>query len=185
MPSSVTPIGLALGMLYVGSIVGIVWWITTVGPAQATRRSARSWNCRNCIIVSLSDSATSIQTVEFACQLASERHSQLMLAYVIVIPMTLGLDVLLQAAEDHANIILQEGENIANEFDVATERHIIRHRSSSHAILELAEETGAETIVVDAGASPWWSLARIGQNVSVLMRNAPCQVIVAKAPVAI
>lgn len=183
MPSNSTLIGLGLGILYLGAILGIVLWMFAGRPTRAPRAAATRIN-RNCIIVPLTDSACCRQALEFACDLASERHAAIILAHVIEIPMTLGLDVPLESAEEHGRLILADGESVVKEFDLPVESRLIRHRMTTQAILELAEATGAETIVLGTGTPPWWSPARIERSVAELMRRAPCQVVVAKAPLA-
>ena len=183
MASSLNPVGITVGILYLALVVGFAGWMTGVGPARASSRVNKEWIHRNCIIVPLTDSPTSDQTLNLACRLASGRHAHLILAYVIQVPMTLGLDVPLQAAEEHGRLVLQDGARIAAQLDVVAEMRLIHHRTRSQAILELAQESGAETIVIDAGPLPWWSPARLDGNTE-LLHCAPCQVVVAKASLA-
>ena len=184
MPTNWNPIGLALGILYLGAVLGIVWWMTRAGSARAAIRAAQRWAYQNCIIVPVADMTTSRQAIESASQLACERHAHIILAYVIEVPLSLELSVPIESAEAQGNRLLREGEGIVARFGLAAETRLIRHRTTTQAILELAEASGAETIVIDAGSLPWWSLARFGRNVAELMRRAPCQVVVARAPIA-
>lgn len=183
MPSNLNLPGLIVGVLYLGLVWGIIWWMFAARPARERNRTARSRIHRNCIIVPLTEPGTCRQALEFACSLASERHAKLILAHVIEIPMTLGLDVPLEEAEERGRAILENGESMVKEFGLPAESRLIRHRLTANAILELAQKTGAETIVLGAGTPPWWSLSRIEWNVAELMRRAPCQVVVTKAAI--
>ncbi len=183
MPSNLNPLGIVLGTVYLGLVVGIVWWMLVVRPARQ-ELDVKIWPKQNSIIVPLTGSKGCWQALDVACHVACERHAGLILAHVIEIPMTLGLDVPLEAAEKHGRLILQDGGKVAREFNLQVESHLLRHRSTVLAICELARRTGAETIVLDAGSRSWWSLARLERNIE-LLRRAPCKVLIAKAPVAV
>jgi nucleotide-binding universal stress UspA family protein len=182
MPSILNPLGIVLGVVYLGLIVGIFWWMLAIRPTRQ-ELDVKIWPMQNCIIVPLTGSKDSWQALDWACHLACERHARLILVYVVEIPMTLGLDVPLEAAEAHGRLILQDGEKVAREFNLPVESRLLRHRSTVPAVCELAQEIGAETIVLEAGARSWWSLARLERNIE-LRRCTPRQVLIAKAPVA-
>jgi nucleotide-binding universal stress UspA family protein len=182
MLSNLNPLGIVLGIVYLGLIVGIFWWMLAVRPARQ-ELGIRMWPKQNCIIVPLTGSKGCSQALDLACHLACERHAQLILAHVVEIPMTLGLDVPLEAAEEHGRLILQDGEKVAKKFNLPVESCLLRHRSTVLAVCELAQKMDARTIVLDAGSRSWWWLARLERNME-LLRRAPCQVLIAKAPIA-
>ncbi len=183
MPSSLNLLGIVLATVYLGLIVGIFWWMLAVRPRRQ-ELDVKIWPQQNCVVVSLTGSNGSSQALDLACRLACERHARLTLAYVIVVPMTLGPDVPLEDAEEHGRLILQDGEMVASEFDLPVESRLLRQRSTVLAVCELAQEIGAETIVLEAGARSWWSLARLERNIE-LLRCAPCEVLIANAPIAV
>lgn len=183
MPSNF-PLGLVVGIVYLGLITAVLWWAFSARPERQKRLAAqRRFNC-NCIIVPLDGSADSKQALDFACALATERHGRIILAHVIEIPLTLGLDVPLEAAEQDGRLLLEEGKARVEKLGMPVECRLIRHRKTSMAICELAEETGAETIVLGAGKSHWWSLDHLGRTAAELDSRALCQVLFAKAPLA-
>ena len=89
------PIGIALAFLFLGSILAIFRWLFAASPhaAQQSRHAQLQPNGHR-IIVPLLESAVSMQAVDLACQLASERKAKIILTYVIEVPYTLGLRVL-------------------------------------------------------------------------------------------
>jgi nucleotide-binding universal stress UspA family protein len=182
MLSNLNPLGIVLGIVYLGLVIGIVWWMLVVRPARQ-ELNIKLWPKKNCIIVPLTGSKDCWQALDVACQVACERHAQLIFAHVIEIPMTLGLDVPLEAAEEHGRLILQDGQKVARKFHLPFESRLLRHRSTVLAICELAQEVGAETIVLEPGKRAWWSLARVERNIE-LLRRAPCEVLIAKAAAA-
>ncbi len=179
MAANLNPLGIVLGIVYLGLVVGIVWWMIVVRPARQEIH-IKMWPKKNCIIVPLTGSKDSSQALDLACQVARERGASLLLAHVIEIPMTLGLNVPLEAAEEHGRLILQDGEKVARKFHRPFESRLLRHRSTVLAICELAQEVGAETIVLEPGQRAWWSLTRVERDIE-LLRRAPCQVLIAKA----
>ena len=178
------PISIALAFAFLGSLLAIFrWMFATVPQAALPSRGAQPKRLNeHRIIVPVLDSVGSMQAAELACQLAIERHAKVVLAYVIEIPFTLGLDVPLPSVEERAWRLLQHAEAIVKEYDAQVELRLLRHRKTEDAIVELAREIGAETIVIGAATAPWWSLSRIESTVSSLLQHAPCQVVVAKAP---
>lgn len=183
MPSNF-PLGLVIGIVCLGLVAAVMWWAFAALPEQQKRRAAQRRVNENCIIVPLNGSADSKQALDFACALAVERHGRIILAHVIEIPLTLGLDVPLEEAEKDGERILAEGAAMVQEFRLPVECRLIRHRKTSLAIFELAEETGAETIVLGAGTRHWWSVDHLGRTAADLESRALCQVLFAKAPVA-
>ncbi len=177
-------ISVALAFAFLGSLFAVFRWMFAAAPRLAlpSRRVQAKQLNEHCIIVPVFESVGSMQAAELACQLAMQRHAEVVLAYVIEIPFTLGLDAPLPGAEERAWQLLQHAEAIVKEYDVQVESRLLRHRKTEDAIVELAREIGAETIVVGAATAPWWSLSQIGSTVSSLLQHTPCQVVVAKAP---
>ena len=178
------PIGIALAVPFLGSILAIFRWLFAASPHAAQSHHAQLQPNGHRIIVPLLESAVSMQAVDLACQLASERKAKLILVYVIEVPYTLGLDAPLPGAEDRARRLLLQGASIAEQRGLQTESRILRNRTAEEAIVELSRETGAEAIVVGMTSAAWWSISRIGKTASGLFQHAPCQVVIAKPPLA-
>ncbi len=184
MNSTLSPLTFALLLLSGAVELGVLYWLLgelTTPFRMGEERHAEQVN-GECIIVPLTDPTTCANVVEVACRLASDRQAEILLVHVLEIPLTTGLYVPLPSAEEKARHLLEAGERIAKQHNLKVESRILRHRVATEAILELASETGAEAIVTGTGAPPWWSFARIERTASELLRQAPCQVIVAKAP---
>lgn len=179
------PIGIVIAFFFLGSMLGIFRWMLAAFPrpgspvhgAQSTHSSGHQ------IVVPVLESVVSMQATELACQLAYEHQAKIILASVIEVPMTLGLDVPLPGAMEKAQRLLGQSESIVMQHRLPVETCVLRGRKAGDAILELARETGAETIVVGARTASWWPTSQIGSTVSSLIHHAPCQVVVAKAAV--
>jgi nucleotide-binding universal stress UspA family protein len=134
------------------------------------------------IIVPVLESMASMQAAELACQVAAERRAKIILVNVIEVPLTLGLDVPLPGAEERAKRLLRQAEDIARQHDLPVESRVLRQRRAEDAILGLARETGAEAIVLGMSTAARWPSSRIADIVSSLFQYAPCEVVVARAP---
>lgn len=184
MSASLNPIGIALAFLFLGSMAAVFRWMFAASPRPVTqiRRAQPKPTNGHYIIVPLLESVVSMQAADLASQIATERHAKIILVNVIEVPFTLGLDVPLPGAEEKARRLLQHAESIVEQHGLPVESRVLRHRRAEEAILELARETGAETIVVGANTAGWWPLSQIGNTVSDLFQHAPCQVVLASAP---
>ena len=128
------------------------------------------------------ESVTCMQAVEFACQVADERHATIILANVVQVPDSVGLDVPLPGAEERGKRLLRQAESIVMQHGMQAETCMLRQRSAENAILELERAIGAETIVLGTGSSESWPLSQTGTIVSGLILHAPCEVVVTRAP---
>jgi nucleotide-binding universal stress UspA family protein len=180
MPAAIQPLGILLGVVFMSTVAGTLGWLFGLQPAPGAKRAYGNPCKRNRIVVPLSDSPTSRQALNRAFELALERRAEIVLANVIVIPMTLGLDVPLDDLEEHGRRILADGEMLARQHGLCVESRLIRHRSTLGALKDLARETGAETIVLGATPPRWWLSSGIGRSVSRQMLGEYCEVIVAK-----
>jgi nucleotide-binding universal stress UspA family protein len=136
------------------------------------------------IIVPVMESVVSMQAVKLACQLAAERQATLMLACVVHVPDSVGLDQRLPGAEERAKRLLRQAEGIVMQHGLQAESCVLHHRRAEDALLELAGALSAEAIVVGMASASWWSSSQIGKMVSDLLQHAPCEVVIAKAPLA-
>lgn len=184
MNPTLNAIGIALAFLYLSAILMLLRWMFAVWPHLTRRISSgqQAQSNRHRIVVPLTESAASQQAVKLACELALERKASILLTHVIEIPLTLGLDVRLPDVEEEAGHLLESAASVVREYGLEVECYILRQRTTTEAILELAREAGAEAIVVGMSIRPWWSLARIGRTEAALLHHAPCQVIVAQSP---
>ncbi|HEX7588904.1 MAG TPA: universal stress protein [Anaerolineae bacterium] len=179
------PISIALAFPFLGSVRTILRRSTSVSPraAQQIRRPELAPNGHR-IIVPVLESALSMQAVEVACQLASEQQATIMLACVIQVHETLGLDMLLPGAQERAKRLVRQAESIVLQHGLQAESCVVQHRNAEDAILELACKLSAKTIVVGMSNASGWPNSQIGKTVSGLFQHAPCRVVIAKAPLA-
>ena len=89
-----------------------------------------------------------------ALRLAEEQGASLVALHVVLVPLDLDLGADVYDLDERAFASLAEAKLLANEHGVDIEERLVRARSIGAAIVEQAETTGADLIVM--GSSPRW-----------------------------
>jgi basic amino acid/polyamine antiporter, APA family len=133
------------------------------------------------ILVPIVDSPQSREAIHIACRLAAERRSQIVAMRVIVLPLELGLDTVLDEQEALAGRLLDEAHDIGELYGVRVIERVARARHAGRAIVEEAIRRNAEIIVMGAPRLPHRTQrsAIFGKTVDYVLKNAPCRVMVA------
>jgi len=121
------------------------------------------------------------ENLQFACEMAKARGAEVTALYVIEVPSALPLDTFLPDRLAEGDAALKRAQAIGREFEAAVTTHILQARSAGQAIIDLAKEQKFDVIVMGTayrrGASAW-----LGSTTEYVVRNAPCRVLVCKAP---
>ena len=92
----ITPVGAVIGVVYVGVIVSILWWMLHVpqagGIEQQVRRIHREAVRYSRIVVPILGDFVSLHLVALASQMAKFRGASMDILYVIEVPLQLPLD---------------------------------------------------------------------------------------------
>jgi nucleotide-binding universal stress UspA family protein len=125
----------------------------------------------------------SARAVETACSLAAEHGAELTVVFVIEVPTLLPLDARMDDDETAARTAFHQAEAIADSFGVHLRGRKVRAREAGPAIVELAEELGAEVVVIAAPRKRRaYGRSRFGATVRYVLAKAPCPVLVAAPP---
>src|SRR5256714_7876857 len=122
------------------------------------------------------------EMVATAVKLAQERGAAVVALHVIRVPLDRPLDAELYDQEERAAASLAEAAALGADLGVTVEGKSIRARSIGEAIVEAAEETGADLIVL--GSSPRWRRQSrfFSPTVDYVLRKAPAEVLVVAFP---
>ncbi len=122
------------------------------------------------------------EMVATAVKLAQERGAAVVALHVIRVPLDRPLDAELYDQEERAAASLAEAAALGADLGVEVEGHSIRARSIGEAIVEAAEETGADLIVL--GSAPKWRRQSrfFSPTVDYVLRKAPAEVLVVAFP---
>jgi APA family basic amino acid/polyamine antiporter len=122
------------------------------------------------------------EMVATAVKLAQERGAAVVALNVIRVPLDQPLDAELFDQEERAAASLAEAAALGADHGVEVEGRSIRARSIGDAIVQAAEETGADLIVL--GSSPRWRRQSrfFSPTVDYVLRKAPAEVLVVAFP---
>jgi basic amino acid/polyamine antiporter, APA family len=122
------------------------------------------------------------EMVATAVKLAQERGAAVVALHVIRVPLDQPLDAELFDEEERATASLAEAAALGADLGVPVEGRSIRARSIGEAIVQAAEETGADLIVL--GSAPRWRRQSrfFSPTVDYVLRKAPAEVLVVAFP---
>jgi APA family basic amino acid/polyamine antiporter len=122
------------------------------------------------------------EMIATAVKLAQERAASVVAIHVIRVPLDLPLDAELTDEDERAADSLAEAVALGHDLGVEVEVRSIRARSIGEAIVQAAEESGADLIVV--GSSPRWRRQSrfFSPTVDYVLRKAPAEVLVVAFP---
>ena len=122
------------------------------------------------------------EMVATAVKLAQERGAAVVALHVIRVPLDRPLDMELFDEDERAAASLAEASALGADLGVEVEGRSIRARSIGEAIVQAAEESGADLIVL--GSSPKWRRQSrfFSPTVEYVLRKAPAEVLVVAFP---
>jgi nucleotide-binding universal stress UspA family protein len=117
-----------------------------------------------------------------ALRLAEEQGGSITAIHVVRVPLDKPLEAELIDEEERAEASIAEAKLIAAEHGVVVEGKTIRARAIGNAIVDAAEEIGADLIVL--GSSPRWRRQSrfFSPTVDYVLRRATCEVMVVAYP---
>jgi len=122
------------------------------------------------------------EMVATAVKLAQERGAAVVALHVIRVPLDQPLDAELLEEDARAAASLAEAAALGVDHGVEVEGRTVRARSIGEAIVEAAEDTGADLIVL--GSAPRWRRQSrfFSPTVDYVLRKAPAEVLVVAFP---
>ncbi|HZS24061.1 MAG TPA: universal stress protein [Gaiellaceae bacterium] len=122
------------------------------------------------------------EMVATAVRLAQEGSATVEALYVIKVPLDQPLDAELYDQEEQAAAALAEARALGADNGVEVNGHTLRARGIGQAIVEAAEQTGADLIVL--GSSPRWRRQSrfFSPTVDYVLRKSPAEVLIVAFP---
>ncbi len=176
-----------LGWLVIGFVAYFAYRRRAVrAPMRATLRApivigpAAALEYRS-ILVPLAPGRQTLEALDVACRLATERRARIAAIAVVEIPLELPLDAHLPEEEAAANLLLDEARTIGDSYGVDVVGRLARARRAGRAIVDEAASRQTEIIVM---GSPRRRRARagiFGGTTDFVLKHAPCRVMVVAA----
>jgi nucleotide-binding universal stress UspA family protein len=126
------------------------------------------------VLVPLTGSIEPERLMGTACTLADDDASVTAM-FVIEISPLLPLDARMDEDEARARLLLARARAAGDAYGVRVVPRVVRARSAAPAILSVAEEEGAELVVVGSGGHLRHRLRKLERQ---LLRHAQCRVLV-------
>lgn len=181
-----SPLGILLAMLFAALMGGLLGWMFKV-PAPIGREVAharRSVSGIRRIMVPTRGSEYDERAVELACRLGQEQGSQIVLTYVLEIPLTLSLNTPLPEEEARAQEAMQRSVDIVKLHHLEAIPRIERDRQAGRGILRAARDLDVDLVVIGMNPARSHFADPLGRTTETLLRNADFEVIVDKHPAA-
>jgi nucleotide-binding universal stress UspA family protein len=178
------PLGIILAVLFAACIGGLLVWMFHV-PAPIARevaRARRSVSGIRRILVPTRGAEHDQRAVELACRLGQEQRSQIVLAYVLEIPLTLSLNTPLPDEEEKANDAVRRSVEIVKLHGLEPMARVERDREAGRGILRTAKDLEVDLVVIGMNPARSHFADPLGRTTETLLRNANFEVIVDKYP---
>jgi nucleotide-binding universal stress UspA family protein len=184
MQPQMTFLGVLFAVLFTLSMGALLWWMLhppkQIQPAVAKARHAVGAFKR--ILVPTSGVPYSEKGIELACRLGIQQEAEIVLTYVLEIPRTLPLNAPIPEAENEAEAALNRGKEIVELHKLIPILKLERAREAGEGIVKVAKDNDVDVIVL--GIRPTWrgSQTSWGKTTDILLRKAPCEVVIDKLP---
>ena len=139
------------------------------------------------IVVPLLGREETDHAIDLACRLAADRGARVVLVAPLIVPSELPLDAHFHGEIRELRSALDEAAAIAESYGVAARRRTVRTRAGElgRKVAEVASDHRAELVVVGAPVESRRGFHRaFPREVLLLLRAAPCRVMIATGPVA-
>lgn len=178
------PWGILLAVVFSVCMGGLLLWMFRV-PAPIARevaRARRSVSGIKRILVPTRGAEHDERAVELACRLGQEQGSEIVLAYVLEIPLTLSLNTPLPAEEEKADHAMQRSVEIVKLHSLQPIPRVERDREAGRGILRTAKDLDVDLVVIGMNPARSHFADPLGRTTETLLRNANFEVIVDKHP---
>jgi nucleotide-binding universal stress UspA family protein len=139
------------------------------------------------IVVPLLDQEETEHALDLACRLAADRGARVVLVGPLVVERELPLNAHMDGTLTSLKERLDCAAAVAASYGVGVRRQIVRTRPGSFGeeVARVAAERRAELVVVGAPVESRRGFQRaFARDVLLLLRDAPCRVMIATGPVA-
>lgn len=182
----ITLTGALLALVFTTSMAILLWWMLHVPRAipQAAAKARRAVGAIKRILVPTSGTLYSERGIELACRLGEEQKAEIYLINVIEVPRTLPLEAPMPEAEAKAKDIIKEGEAIIVLRGLQAKGEVRRGRVAGEEIIRAAKDWDADLIVMGIRSEIRMAQDILGRSSDLVLRRAPCEVILDKLSLA-
>jgi nucleotide-binding universal stress UspA family protein len=178
-------LGALLAFCFAASMGILLWWMFHVPRVipLAAAKARRAVGAIKKIMVPTSGTLYSERGIELACRLGEEQKAEIYLVNVIEVPRTLPLEAPMPEAETRAEEVIKRGEEIVTLRGLPVKGEVKRGRVAGEEIIRAAKDWEADLIVMGIRSEIRMAQEILGRSSDLVLRRAPCEVIVDKLSV--
>jgi nucleotide-binding universal stress UspA family protein len=180
----VSILGAVLAAGFVASLGGLLWWMlhppAPIGAAVA--RAVRGVSAARRILVPAKGTSYSDRAVELACRLGQEQAADIVLVYVIEVPLSLPLNTPLGRDEAAARDALERGSQIVKLHGLKPEPMTRRDRDVAHGVLGAANNQAVDLVVLGVNPRRIAAGDSMGKSIETILKKSGIEVIVDLVP---
>lgn len=124
------------------------------------------------------------ELIKLACSLAKVSKAKVYVVYIIEVERNLPLDTQVDSQTEKAERILARAEDIADEVSYEVETDLLQARDAGPSIIGEAMERNVDLIMMSTSYEKPRGVVDIGKAVQHVLKEAPCQVLLYREPVA-
>ncbi len=175
----VTLVGAIIAFGFLAAVVSILHWMLNPPPAvkMTLADTHEKWSGTGAILVPATGSELSARILELAADIAQKEQRQILLLFVVEIPMALPPDADLPGMKAYGEDVLIHLQGQAQKLGVPVEARLLKARNAGSAIVNAARESHARMIVVPIRPQPRPEVV-FDRMVERIFQNAPCDVLI-------
>ncbi len=180
----VSILGAILAAIFLGALGGMLWWMlhppAPIGPAVA--RAYRGVSALKRILVPVKGTGYSDRAVELACRLGQEQQAELILTYVIEVPLSLPLNTPLDREERQAREALERAVELVKLHNLKPVPVVRRDRDVGHGIVSVVADYDADLVVIGLNPRRVAAGDSFSRGIETILRRAGVEVIIDLVP---
>ncbi len=134
------------------------------------------------ILVPISGASVDEEVIELACDLARKNKAEVHVVYVIRVERSLPLDATVERDAEKAEEILARAEETAAAANSQIDTSLLQAREVGPTIVTEAVDRGMDLIVMGVGFRKRLGIFELGETISHVLKEAPCQVLLYRGP---
>lgn len=129
------------------------------------------------IMITVGGNEIDAETVRLAIRMAKARGAKLYAIHIIEVNRSLPLGAVVDRDIERGERILDEVEQLAREDEMEIETELVQARETGPAVVDEAEEWGAELILMGLPYKRRFGEFNLGRTVPYVLKNASCRVV--------
>lgn len=134
------------------------------------------------LLVAVPGRANDRRTLELACEVAMAVGAEIEAVHVLELPRSVSTDDPNPPGMAQAEAAIANAKTIMTDAGIEGAAQVIRSHQVAKALLQRAEDTKVDVIVMEAGRRKGIGVALMGDNLDIVLRNAQCGVWAVRFP---